>query len=136
MFGLFEHLGSRRNQDGNILSASAMTTGTLAVPASPGFESPPVPKVQKRVNPLRALQVDVSSPAPIAATRPAARDKLFTPEGKAAIAAIARTHCDFGLINKHDMGRRLHRCDAGGSKTKRTPFGVLTVRLGDGKQYG
>jgi hypothetical protein len=136
IFGFLEHLGSRRNQDGNVLSVSAMTTGTLPMPAPAGFENPPVPEVQKRVDPLRALQVDVASPAPIAAARPATRDKLFTPEGKAAVATVARTHCDCGLINKHDMGCGLHCPDAGGGKTKRTPFGVLTVCLGDCKQYG
>ena len=122
MFGFLEHLGSGRNQDGDILSVSAMTTGTLPVPASAGFENPPVPEVQQRVDPLRALQVDVSSPAPIAAARPAARDKLFPPEGKAAVATVARTHRDCGLINKHDMGCRLRRGDARRRQNKKDPI--------------
>jgi hypothetical protein len=47
-------------------------------------------KVEQGVMVLGCDHDHVAAPAAIAAARSAARDKLFTPERKAAVAAVAR----------------------------------------------
>jgi hypothetical protein len=53
--------------------------------------------------PLARLHKNVATTSTIPTTRPTPRHKLLTPEGHAAIAAIAGLHPNFCFINKHAL---------------------------------
>jgi hypothetical protein len=60
-----------------------------------------VAEMDQGVVPLRRFHDHVTAPPAIAARRSPAGNKLLSPEGHAAVAAISCLHPDFCFIDKH-----------------------------------
>ncbi len=58
-------------------------------------------KVNQGIVPLARLHDDVAAPPAISAGRAAAGNKLFPPEGDAAVATVPCLHPNSCFINKH-----------------------------------
>jgi hypothetical protein len=73
-----------------------------------------IAEIDQRIEIGDAFGPDIAAAPTIAAIRPAEFDEFFTPEGHAAIPAIAGADVDFGLIEE------FHECNAK-EKFVRTP---------------
>src|SRR5690242_21789649 len=91
--------------DGNLQNhvRAGMTSAVRAFPvaAAIGFELAIVAVPQQRVVVRVRFEIDAAAMSAVAAGRTAARHVFFTPEGDAAVAAIAGFHEYFGFINEH-----------------------------------
>ena len=99
------HDGPHRQLDNQVLSVLSVPVGSLAVPAAPGDEFAFVTEFQQGVDVLGAFQVNIASPAAVAAARSAARHELLTAKSHAAVSAITACDLDFCFVNKHRKAR-------------------------------
>ena len=90
--------GRQLQHDVGAFAAGAVLA--FAVAALLGLEMLLVAVVEQRVQIGDAFDDNVAAFAAVAAVRTAELDELLPPEADAAIAAIARTHIDLGLIEE------------------------------------
>ncbi len=95
-----ENQRAHRQAQHQIFTFSAVALAALAGLAVAGLVKPLQAKVVKGKQAAVGPQVHGTAVAAIAAVRAAARHKFFTPEGQAAVAALARPNLYFRLIHK------------------------------------
>jgi hypothetical protein len=97
----------KRGADGDleddVVAVRAGTIGAHAVLAALRLVLGVVAEVDEGVMALGRRHDDVAATAAVAAGRAAAGDKLFAPEGHAAIAAVAGLDPDFCFIDEHKL---------------------------------
>ena len=90
-----------RNFQKNVFAFAPGLVRAFAVASALGFVFGIEAEMHQRVMPLAGFHDHVSAFAAVAARRPAARNKFLPAKGHAAIAAVARLHPNFCLIDKH-----------------------------------
>jgi hypothetical protein len=100
MFGLTENLGAGRDGNDDIFAVFAVAL--VAFPVAPPLclKEAFVLKMKEGIDPIGALNIDVSPFSAIAAAGTASWLTLLPSESKAAIAAASGNHLDFGAVNK------------------------------------
>jgi hypothetical protein len=101
MFRLSENLGACRYQDRDIRAVFSVTLGTLAMASSLSLKDSLVLEMEKRVDPIGALDIDAPSVAAIPAARAALGNKLFPPEGHTAVPPVTRNYVNLGKVYQH-----------------------------------
>src|ERR1700731_1675418 len=108
--GKIEHLlagffvvnnGSDRHLQNNVFTFATALVRALAVTSSLCLVFRIEAKMHQRVVALAGFHDDISALASVAARRPATRNIFFPAERHTAIAAVARFHPNFCLVDKH-----------------------------------
>ena len=93
--------GAQGNGDIDVFAVFPVTIAALAMPAAIGAKYVIEAKFQQGVFVSIGNEVDIAAAASIAAARSAFGNEFFTTERNAAVPAISRTNCNFGLVDKH-----------------------------------
>jgi hypothetical protein len=99
-FGV-QNLRSNRNSYNYVLAILTVPVRTFAVFAAFSFVLRVVTQVEQCIQSLIGFEPNVTAAPAVAARRPAARHKFFTPKSRDAIAAVTGLDLYFCTIDKH-----------------------------------
>ena len=123
---VIENESAHRHQQFEVGAVGAVPVRAFPMPPPLGAKLAVETIAQQRALVLRTHHDDAAAVASISARRPAARNELLPPEGKAAVAAVTRLYVDFGFINEHWRLSRKEAYDRAGWKYKGVPIGFGT----------
>ena len=95
------YYGTYRDRQLDGFADSAAPVAAFAMAAALGFMLGIEPKMKQRVVMLARDHDDIPAAASISAAGAAAWHELLTPEGKAAVTAVAGLDVDFNFVDEH-----------------------------------
>ena len=100
MFRFSESLGPGRNKDNDVDTILAVPVVSFAMAAPLRLENPLVLEMEQSIDPLGALDIDVSSFSAISAARPSFGYKFLSSEGETPVASASGGHMYCCTINE------------------------------------
>jgi hypothetical protein len=101
MIGLSESLGSWGNENGYIQTVLAVALVSFSMASSLRLKYSLVLKVKQSVNPIGALDINVTALSAVPAARSASGYELLSSKGNAAVASASSNHFYLCTIYEH-----------------------------------